>query len=170
MLLNAVRDGVARLDAPFAYATGLSAEGYHTGLLFRQHGPVYFDARSLLIHPDHMLTPPSSEPPPVVEAKEGGGIAVPASQPGPKLPTPPSEKKITRYYGRIKLDPQRVNKQVSDVVAEVLEHFTSLVGCQVEVTLEIQANYVAGFSESTVRTVGENGRTLKFALSEFEEA
>lgn len=39
-------------------------------------------------------------------------------------------------------------------VAEVLEHFTSLVGCEVEVTLEIQATYPAGFEDGTVRTVG----------------
>ena len=167
VLLNAVRDGIARPDAPFAYATGVSAAGYHTGLLFRQPGQVYFDERSLLIHPDHVKEPPRLQLAPVAEVKEGGTMTT--AQPEPQPARPPSEKKITRYYGRTKLDPQRVNKQVSDVVAEVLEHFTSLVGCQVTVTLEIQATYPAGFSEGTVRTVGENGRTLKFTQSEFEE-
>lgn len=69
VLLNAVRDGIARLDAPFAYATGLNAEGYHTELVFRQHGAVYFYERSLLIHPDHVNQPPPPEPVKVIEPK-----------------------------------------------------------------------------------------------------
>jgi hypothetical protein len=31
VLVNAVKDGVGRLDAPFAYATGKSEQGHHTG-------------------------------------------------------------------------------------------------------------------------------------------
>lgn len=169
VLLNAVRDGVARLDAPFAYAAGLSAEGYHSGLLIGRHGQVYFDASSLLIHPDHIKTPPL--PPvtdPVIDDGDEETIGPKPDPIPPPPPPPPPPKKITRYYGRVNLNPQRVNKQVADVVAEVLEHLTALVGCEVTVTLEIQANYPAGFEDSTVRTVGENGRTLKFALSEFE--
>jgi hypothetical protein len=82
---------------------------------------------------------------------------------------PPVEQKTTRYYGRVALDPQRVNKSISELVAEVLEHFTSLVGCEVTVTLEIQAKHPAGFEDGTVRTVGENSRTLKFEHFEFEK-
>ncbi len=170
VLLNAVRDGVARLDAPFAYATGLSAEGYHTGLLFRQHGRVYLDERSLLIHPDHVLEPPPIEPVKVGGGTDRGGQETPPDPPGPgsQSSLPPQEKKITRYYGRVQLNPQRINKDMGLIVDEVLAHLTSLVGCQVAVTLEIQANYPAGFEDGTVRTVGENGRTLKFDYFEFE--
>lgn len=172
VLLNAVRDGIARLDAPFAYATGSSAEGYHTGLIFRRHGQVYFDERSLLIHPAHVQEPPP--PPPVTVAEGGGqgtgGTAVPQPDTGEEkiITPPPVEKKATQYYGRVEVNPQRVNREIGLIVAEVLEHLTGLVGCEVKVTVEIQAQYPQGFEDGTLRTVGENSRTLKFDHFEFE--
>ncbi len=173
VLINAVGDGVARLDAPFAYATGVNAQGFHTGLVFRRQGQVYFDDTSLLVHPDHVQAPPPPEPVQVAEVTDGGmsGTAVPlpgATGTKTVMPVPPVEKKTTRYYGRVQLNPQRVNKDMGLIVAEVLEHLTSLVGCEVAVTLEIQANYPAGFEDGVLRTVGENSRTLKFDHFEFE--
>lgn len=170
VLLNAVSEGVARLDAPFAYATGINAEGHHSGLLFRRQGQVHFDERSLLIHPSHIQEPPPPEPVIVIKPiVDGAKLPPDPPGPGPKPPVPPVEQKTTRYYGRVALDPQRVNKSISELVAEVLEHFTSLVGCEVTVTLEIQAKHPAGFEDGTVRTVGENSRTLKFEHFEFEK-
>ena len=58
VLVKAVKDGVGRLDAPFAYATGKSEEGHHTGLVIRQLGTIYFDDSSILVHPDHVVRPP----------------------------------------------------------------------------------------------------------------
>jgi hypothetical protein len=58
VLVKAVKDGVGRLDAPFAYATGESEEGHHTGLVFRELGNVCSDDRSILVHPDHVVRPP----------------------------------------------------------------------------------------------------------------
>jgi hypothetical protein len=58
VLVKVVRDGIGRLDAPFAYATGKSEQGYHTGLAIRRLGSVYFDDASILVHPDHVSEPP----------------------------------------------------------------------------------------------------------------
>jgi hypothetical protein len=55
------------------------------------------------------------------------------------------------------------------IVEEVIERLTSLVGCEVEITLEINAKLAEGFDESTVRTISENSRTLKFEHYGFEE-
>jgi len=76
---------------------------------------------------------------------------------------------LSRYYGRVQLDPQRVNKDTAVIVEEVIERLTSQIGCQVEITLEISARRPEGFDESTVRTISENSRTLKFEQYGFEE-
>ncbi|MBM3880938.1 MAG: hypothetical protein FJ387_14665 [Verrucomicrobia bacterium] len=52
---------------------------------------------------------------------------------------------------------------------EVVEHLTSQLGAQVEITLEIQAQVPSGIPDKTVRDVSENCRTLKFKTFEFEK-
>lgn len=169
VLLTAVRNGIRRIDAPLAYATGISNEGYHTGLLYQAAGQVYFDDQSILIHPEHVkIAPP---PPP----KPGTG-PLPTTQVGEPKPglvtttaTSPEPQTTTRYYGRVALNPQRVNREMGLIVEEVIERLTSLVGCDVEISLEISAKLPEGFDEATIRTVSENSRTLKFAHHEFEK-
>ena len=168
VLMQAVKDGVGRLDAPFAYATSKSDQGCHAGLVFRKLGAIYFDQNSLIVHPEHIVRPPEPEPAKVSEttvtvAADAGGLA----QKGVELP--PKEKVLSRYYGRVDIDPQRVNKDMGVIVEEVIERLTSQVGCEVEITLEISARRSGGFDESTVRTIGENSRTLKFEHHGFEE-
>jgi predicted AAA+ superfamily ATPase len=163
VLLNAVRDGVGRLDAPFAYATGMSDDGYHTGLVFRSTGGIYFDEQSILIHPDYVIEPPLPvRPKPDITTPDPGGA--------PTTPTPLTPEKVTsRYYGRVEIDPQRVHKDMGLIVEEVIERLTGLVGCEVEITVEVSAHLAEGFDESTIRTISENSRTLKFEHYGFED-
>jgi hypothetical protein len=168
VLVQAVEDGVTRLDPPFAYATGKSEEGHHTGLVYRNLGKVYFDDSSLLVHPDHIERPPEAPEPPE-EPKEKK--VPPREKKGFGEPEPePREKRPSRYYGRVEIDPKRVNKDMGVIVEEVIERLTSQLGCEVEIELEITAKLPDGFDESTVRTVSENSRTLKFEHFGFEEA
>ena len=81
----------------------------------------------------------------------------------------PAKKELSRYYGRVGIDAQRVNKDIGLIVEEVIERLTSQVGCEVEISLEIHARRPEGFDESTVRTINENSRTLKFEHYGFEE-
>jgi hypothetical protein len=53
--------------------------------------------------------------------------------------------------------------------AEVIQHLTSLIGAEVEVTMEIQARVAEGIPENVVRTVSENCKTLKFQTQGFEQ-
>ena len=62
-----------------------------------------------------------------------------------------------------------MNKDMGLIVEEVIERLTSQIGCEVEITLEINANRSEGFDESTIRTISENSRTLKFEHYGFEE-
>lgn len=180
VLVAAVRSGAGRADAPFAYATGVNDEGYHTGLVYQQPGQIFFDSHSLLVHPDHIQIAPPPPPPATdtavqVKTTPGGTQTqttknVPGSGQGPTGSTtvPQPEPKTTRYYGRVALDPQRVNKDMGLIVEEVIERLTGLVGCDVTITLEINAQHREGFDEGIIRTVSENGRTLKFDHYEFE--
>jgi hypothetical protein len=51
----------------------------------------------------------------------------------------------------------------------VIAHLTALVGSEVKITLEIEAQVPNGIPENTVRTVTENSRTLKFDTHGFEK-
>jgi hypothetical protein len=57
----------------------------------------------------------------------------------------------------------------SNIAQEVIQHFSSQLGTNVSITLEITAENEAGFPDSLRRTVQENSRTLGFQSAEFEE-
>ena len=58
--------------------------------------------------------------------------------------------------------------QAVGLADEVITHLAGLVGANVRVTLEIEADIPAGAPEQVVRTVTENSRTLKFSNAGFE--
>jgi hypothetical protein len=164
VLIKAVQDGVSRLDAPFGYATGFSEKGHHTGLVFRSMGSIYFDDQSILVRPDYVVEPPL---PASIEGSETK--PAPAGKRGDKsVSSLTPAKGATRYYGRARIDPQRANKDMGLIVEEVIQRLTSLVGCKVEITVEINARLPEGFDETTIRTISENSRTLKFEPFDFE--
>jgi len=176
VLVKAVEDGVGRLDAPFAYATGKSEQGHHTGLVFRTLGTIYFDERSLLVHPDHVVQqqvldwcPKCGRPLSECVCEEPPELCPKCGKPLAECTCEAAPKKVKGYYGRVVIDPKRVNKDMGLIVEEVIQRLTSQVECEVEITVEIKAQKPDGFAESTIRTVSENSRTLKFAHYEFEE-
>jgi hypothetical protein len=65
-------------------------------------------------------------------------------------------------------DAARVGRDASRIADEVISHLVGLIGTNVSVTLEIEAEIPAGAPDNVVRTVTENGRTLKFLSSGFE--
>ena len=82
--------------------------------------------------------------------------------PGPG-PTPePTPQPHRRYHGTVRLHPARVGRDASQVADEVIAHLVGLSGADVTVTIDIEARLPDGASEHIVRTVTENGRTLKF--------
>jgi hypothetical protein len=107
---------------------------------------------------------PEEEPGPVDqpgEADQGTG--------GDVSPEEAPEKLIKRYYGKVSLDPQRVQRDINVIIEEVIQRLTSQLGTHVEITLEVRAEKQAGFEESTIRTINENSRTLNFESFGFEE-
>ena len=57
---------------------------------------------------------------------------------------------------------------MATIVEEIIQRLTSLTGSDMEITLEISAERPSGFDDSTVRTINENSRTLKFKNHGFE--
>jgi len=55
------------------------------------------------------------------------------------------------------------------IADEVISHLSGLVGANVKVTLEIEAEILSGAPDNVVRTVTENGQTLKFKNQGFEK-
>lgn len=76
--------------------------------------------------------------------------------------TPPVSTKPKRFHGSVTLDATRVGRDAGKIAEEVISHLVGLVGVEVKVTLEIEADIPSGAPDHIVRTVTENSRTLKF--------
>jgi hypothetical protein len=75
---------------------------------------------------------------------------------------------VRRYFGTVTLDPTRVGRDAGRIAEEVIAHLVGQAGADVTVRLEIAAELPRGASDQVVRTVTENGRTLKFDTHGFE--
>jgi hypothetical protein len=77
--------------------------------------------------------------------------------------------KKTQFYGTISLDPVKAKMDFATIMDEVIQHFTSKFGINVQLNIEIQANSRDGFDQNLQRTIKENCNVLKFKSAEFEE-
>ncbi len=79
-------------------------------------------------------------------------------------------KRLGRYHGSVTLDSTRVGRDAGRIAEEIVAHLIGLKGANVRITLEIEADLPDGAPEHIVRTVTENGRSLKFTNQGFEES
>lgn len=77
------------------------------------------------------------------------------------------ESELARYFGSVKVDPERYARDIGNVMREVIDRLAG-AGAKLEITIDIQAMKQDGFDESEVRTISENTRVLKFEDSVFE--
>lgn len=77
--------------------------------------------------------------------------------------------KNTHFYMSAQLDITRIGRDIQKLFEEVISHLTAVNGCQVEITLELNAKSPNGLSPQIVRTVSENCRALKVKDFGFEE-
>jgi predicted AAA+ superfamily ATPase len=169
VLLHAMRDGIALLTwqaDTFAYAESLDeGAARYRGLRSGQVVSLSADNIGLLVKPGVARGQMDAEVP--VPQPDPGPDPKPGKGPGP-VPTPPPVRKLRRFHGTVTLDPARVGRDASRIADEVLAHLSGQVGAEVKVTLEIEVSLVEGASDSTVRTVTENSRTLGFTSHGFE--
>jgi hypothetical protein len=181
VLLNAISDGVNLLtweQDSFAFADRFDdTAGRYKRLrcgtmvsLIDGHAP------SLVVKPDVAARQKESE-----RVSQSTGVApnqTPTDTSGeqPALPAAaqgsvgtPGLTRPTRYHGSAVLDATRVGRDASKIAEEVIAHLSGLVSVDVTVTLEIEANIPDGVPDNVVRTIIENGRTLKFSSGGFEK-
>ena len=104
------------------------------------------------------------------EPGSGAGKGQGAGAAGSGTEAAPPRKKARRYHGAVSLNPTRVGRDASRIAEEVIAHLSGLIGSEVRVTLEIEADIPDGAPDDVVRTVTENSRTLKFGSHGFEES
>ena len=114
----------------------------------------------------------ATDPPPPKVRGNGNGGTDPGrgggDDPPPPPPPPPPPQLLKRFHGTVDLDATRVGRDASQIADEVIAHLAGLVGANVTVTLEIEAEIPDGAPEQVVRTVTENSKTLRFTNQAFE--
>jgi predicted AAA+ superfamily ATPase len=178
VLVEAVRDGLGLLLwhlESFAYADRFDeAAGRYVGLRSGQMVPLSAESLSgLLVRPDVARKQQETETPPATgAAPPRPGDSAPEGQPKsgrPPTPTVGPAPAPKHFHGSVTLDPTRVGRDAGRIADEVIAHLAGLVGSNVQVTLEIQAEIPSGAPEHVVRVVTENSRTLRFQDHGFEE-
>ncbi|MDK2889756.1 MAG: hypothetical protein PWR21_388 [Methanoculleus sp.] len=79
---------------------------------------------------------------------------------------PPLKKK--RFYGKKELDPVNAKVAFSDLVDEVVQHFTTKPHVRVRIRIDIDAETDDEFDEALQRIVKENSNVLRFEQAQFE--
>jgi hypothetical protein len=172
VLVDAIRDGLGLLtwaQDSFAFADDYDevAKRYR-GLRGGQAAGFAIDNLSgLLVNPEVALEQQKAEIAPQSKPDQ----IPPGKGPGPVPPTGPAPNASPpkRFHGSVTLDPRRVGRDAGRIGDEVVAHLVGLVGSDVTVTLEIEANIPSGAPENVVRTVTENSRTLRFTSHGFEQ-
>jgi hypothetical protein len=173
VLTRAIGDGAQLLTwskDSFAYADSFDEkEGRYRGLRCGQMVSISAsEPTGLLVKPDVAAKQQEAERPSTVSGPSV--VTPPPGGPAPGgLPEAPAPQLPKRFHGSVKLDATRVGRDAGRIADELISHLTGLVGSEVKVTLEIEAQVPNGVPEHTVRTVTENSRTLKFDTHGFEK-
>lgn len=189
VLATAARDGVALLlwrQDTFGYADSYDEEtARYRGLRCGQRVEFIDQASGgLLVKPD--IASKQLEADQATSAAPAASGAIPSGSASSATPGIPGQSggngsgaaagnagttpaaRPNRYYGTVSLDAARVGRDAGKIAEEVIAHLSGLLGAEVKVTLEIEASVSSGIPENVVRTVTENGRTLKFSNQGFE--
>jgi hypothetical protein len=179
VLLDAVREGLRLLtwsQDSFAYADSFDEQaGRYRGLRCGQMVNVTEDDLSgLLVQAGPAKTQEDAETAATpsrsgsaATVANGSGAATTGEATG-STSRPAGATRPKRFHGTVTLETARVGRDAGRIADEVVSHLSGLVGATVKVTLEIEAEIPQGVPENVVRTVTENGRTLKFNSQGFE--
>ena len=175
---NAIVQGVESEDY-FGFASGKEGDRY-LGFSFGRGSIATLDESSLLIdretaraYADRLRE--EVQPKPKPETPDDGdktdGVSDGASGQlvgGVENPSPTVSAK-KRFYGTVNLDPVKAKMDFATIMDEVVQQFTSKLGVDVKISVEIEATCGDGFNESMQRTVRENCNVLGFNSPEFED-
>ena len=182
VLEETIRDGVASGEF-FGYAQAVTLGGRYEGLKFGESGTiVYMDQSSVLVHPDaarRRMKVQSDGQPPTYDPGTGGEGGVGEGPAGseddstnggrlsPPVSTKPAEELSRRFHGIVEIDPARLGGSAGAISQEVVQRLASIMGSNVRITLEIQADVPEGIPEKVERDISENCNTLRFREYDF---
>ncbi len=159
-------------DDFFGYASGKDGEKY-LGFRFGSSGVVIIDEASMLIErraaaeyrerTRKPITVSPVESDPII-----GEPAInndPLDSPDTSVAAPPAKN---QFYATVEVDPVTATVKFSEIVDEVVQQFTSKLGVEVTISVEIQAKNSEGFDEALQRSVKENCNVLSFKAAEFD--
>jgi len=172
VLAQAIQSGVALMtweQDSFAYAEGYDeAADRYQGLRTMEQLSISPDAPGLVVKPARARQQLDVEAVPEPFTYQTSEASEPGKSIG-EIPTPPLvTRKARRFHGSVNLDPTRTGRDASQIAEEVIAHLTGLMGANVTVRLEIEADIPDGAPDNVVRTVTENSRALKFNSHGFE--
>ena len=169
VLLDTVQEGIK--TQAFGYANSVDDTGRYNGLQFGSiGGSIYLEEPSVLVKSDvaskqleaDAAQQAEVEPPqPDFDGKEGEQ-SYDASEDQTEgagtgtAPAPTQAAKFKRFYGTVNLDPIRAGRDAQQVIAEIVQHLTSLPGADVKITMDIEAKVSDGVPADIVRIVTEN--------------
>lgn len=175
---DAIAKGVETGDY-FGFAAGKEGDRY-LGFVFGRPAAIVLDEASLLIDRDAALAW-RARMEKGGSATEGGKVSPTGggdddSRPDPVAPPvsplPPSSTGMsakTRFYGTVTLDPIKAKMDFATIMDEIVQQFTTQLGVDVTISVEIQAQSKNGFDEALQRIIKENSNVLKFDSAEFED-
>ncbi|MFW9602571.1 MAG: ATP-binding protein [Prevotella sp.] len=79
-------------------------------------------------------------------------------------------KGANRFYGSVKLDSRSIKLNFNDIYDELIKHLAEKEGITITIRLDVEATVKEGrkIDDSTIRTIKENAKSLKFDTAEFE--
>jgi len=185
VLVAAIQEGVAsptwRAET-FAYAEAWDDQRQrYQGMRAGQSIRALLDDRSVLVKPDAAAAQLDADRQrdslavTGADSKQGSGVG--SASTGQLAGSGPSSTKLIsqtapqlrRFHGSVTLDARRLGRDASRIAEEVVQHLSSIVGADLQITLDIQVELPENASDKLVRDVTENCRTLKFDDFGFEE-
>ena len=185
LIATAVQDGVQQLQwrsDTFAYASSYDKErDRYVGLRAGEALEVVADDHSVVVRPEvaaeqldnaEAASPASGEHT-ATTAAAGTGAETRGGESGGNGEAPgigaQADTKVTRFYGSVDLTSTRMGRDAGKVAEEVVQHLTGLVGSDIKITLEIEAEVPDGIEERVQNIIRENCRTLRFRDFDFPE-
>ena len=177
VLAAVIRTGAASRDF-FGTAYG-QADGKFDGFLFGDGG-VSFDDTLLLIEPEaasQYATEQKKLIAPAVHETGGIGPVAVSSGPGGSTPSIGSKPaggglfgtpKATSFHGSVEVNATLAKSRLNTIAEEVIALLASDPNATVRITLEIDADYPQGVSDTIKRGASENATSLGFRTKDWE--
>jgi hypothetical protein len=175
VLFSALQAGISSGDY-FAYADGQDDTGKYLGLIVGQGGFLNISLDGCLVRLDTAKKQFENQAELLkdVDGTKGGFVADSQDNgdlfSGVKITLGDgfTAKKLTRFYGAITIEPNKLGSTAGNINQEVLQYLAQLAGSKIKVTMDIDVELPNGASDDIVRIVKENCKTLKFTESNFE--